>query len=462
MVLATLKAMARGGIHDHLGGGFHRYSVDERWFVPHFEKMLYDQAQLAASYLEAYQISRDRHYADVARDILDYVLRDMTHPDGGFYSAEDADSTDPSQPEVKREGAFYLWTRQEIEDLLGGAAAERFCRHYGVEERGNVRGDPHGEFGGKNILYESNADEEERRSLEEPARMLLEARSRRPRPHLDDKILTGWNGLMISALAKGAQVLEDERYREAARRAAEFLLRHMYSSERGTLLRRYRDSEAAIAGFLEDYAFFVQALLDLYETVFDVGYLELSARLTDTQLAQFQDQGRGGFYSTAADDGGLLLRMKDEYDGAEPSGNSIAALNLLRLADITGRESYREAAEGALRSFGPSLTAAPAAAPQMLASLAYQAGRPQQIVLAGERSAADTRAFLRAVRQPFLPNKTVLLVDGEGARQFLSAYSPAFTGMGGVNGAATAYVCEGYACRLRATELEQFEQLLEG
>ena len=277
MVLLTLREMAKGGMHDQLGGGFHRYSVDERWFVPHFEKMLYDQGQLAVSYLEAFQITGDTQYAATARGILDYVLRDMTDSEGGFYSAEDADSViDPEDPAVKGEGAFYIWTAEEIRDLLGEPLADWFCQRYGVADGGNVAQDPHSEFTGRNILYQSVTLEETAQQFDRPleevrdgldraSRILLEARAKRVRPHLDDKVLTAWNGLMISAFALAGAVLNEPRYAEAARRAAEFLSARMYDSERGVLLRRYRQGDAAIPAFLDDYALFAQALLDLYE-----------------------------------------------------------------------------------------------------------------------------------------------------------------------------------------------------
>jgi uncharacterized protein YyaL (SSP411 family) len=467
MVFATLNAMGHGGIHDHIGGGFHRYAVDYRWFVPHFEKMLYDQAQLAVSYLEGFQASGDEYYAGVARGILDYVLRDLTHAEGGFYSAEDADSPDPARPDQKHEGAFYLWTRAEIEDVLGKPAADWFCRHHGVQEHGNVHDDPHGEFEGRNILHETRkvedtarefdrSEAEMRETLESARAKLLEARSRRPRPHLDDKILTAWNGLTISALAKGAQVLDEARYLDAARRAAEFVLGRMYDSERNALLRRFRDGDAAIPGFLDDYAFFVQGLLDLYETDFDVRYLELAAGLTDAQLARFEDRERGGFYSTAAGHTELVLRMKDEYDGAEPSGNSISAMNLLRLAEMTDRDSYREAAARTLRAFASHMRVAPLAVPQMLASLAYSTARRRQIVLLGEKNAGDTREMLREVRRRFLPNQTVLLIGDERSRERLVEYLPFVAAMRRIDGAATAYVCENYTCGLPTADLKEF------
>ncbi len=349
MVLATLRAMAQGGMHDQLGGGFHRYSVDERWFVPHFEKMLYDQAQLAISYLEAYQITHDAFFAGVARRIFDYVLRDMTDRDGGFYSAEDADSAiDPAKPDVKGEGAFYVWTHEEIEHIAGEPAAAWFSFRYGVAPHGNVQDDPHSEFTGKNILYQAHTVEETARhfsktpeemghALAAAAEKLLAARRKRARPHLDDKVLTAWNGLMISAFAKGGAVLSEPRYSAAATRAAEFTLSRMYDAKSGVLLRRYRQGDAAIPGFLDDYALFTQALLDLYETEFDIRYLQTAVKLATKQSELFEDKEHGGFFSTAAGDASLLMRMKDDYDGAEPSGNSVAALNLLRLAQMTDR-----------------------------------------------------------------------------------------------------------------------------
>jgi uncharacterized protein YyaL (SSP411 family) len=452
MALDTLRAMARGGIYDHLGGGFHRYAVDERWHVPHFEKMLYDQAQLAISYLEAFQVSGDELYARVARDTLDYVLRDLCDPEGGFYSAEDADSQG-------REGAFYVWSQQEIEDVLDPADAERWRRCYGVEERGNVSADSQGEFAGLNILYLPEPPEDGLASLDDSRQKLLEARSRRPRPSRDDKILTAWNGLMISALAKGARILDEARYREAALRVTGFLLSHLYDSQRDMLLRRFCAGDAAIAGFLDDYAFFAQALLDLYETVFEVRYLDLAIRLTDSAMRLFADSNRGGFFSSAAGDGSLVLRMKDDYDGAEPSGNSVTASNLLRLAEMTGRDKYREAAEGVLRLFAPHFTSVPMSAPQMLTALSFHLGRRRQIVIVGDRNAQDTQAFLRAVHHRFLPESVVLLVDGKPARSFLSAFRPAVPAT--AQGTAAAYVCRDYTCQLPVTNLEAFEAALD-
>jgi uncharacterized protein YyaL (SSP411 family) len=449
-------------MNDQLGGGFHRYSVDERWFVPHFEKMLYDQAQLAISYIEAYQITGDRQYASVARDIFDYVLRDMTHPEGGFYSAEDADSViDPADPHEKGEGAFYVWTQAELRQVLGDQLASVFGRYFGIQADGNVAQDPHQEFVGKNILYQAlPVSESDRLAIVSAKAKLLEARARRIRPHLDDKILTAWNGLMISAFALGGQVLAEPRYAEAARRSADFLLSRMYDSGAGRLLRRYRDGEAAIPGFLDDYAFFSNALVDLYETVFDVRYLEAAENLAASMIEQFEDREAGAFYSTAEGDPSLVMRMKEDYDGAEPSGNSLAVLALLRLSAMRGREDFRAGAERALAAFAPRLRTAPVGVPQMLVAYMYSRAKPRQVVIAGERDAAATKALLDAVRIRFVPERAVFLLDSEDARSKLASTQPALASMGPQNGQPAAYVCENFACQLPVTAPDQVAALL--
>jgi hypothetical protein len=472
MAAATLREMAKGGMYDQLGGGFHRYSVDERWFVPHFEKMLYDQAQLAISYLEAFQISGDSSYGQTARGILDYVLRDMLDPDGGFYSAEDADSViDRAHPEEKGEGAFYIWTQSEIEAVAGQPAAEWICFRFGVEEHGNVRNDPHQEFTGRNILYRAHSIEETARQFSRPvdevqaallqaANKLLEARGARVRPHLDDKVLTAWNGLMISAFAKAGAVLAEPRYAHAARRAADFIVNRMYDPATGILLRRYRQGAAAIPGFLDNYAFFTQALIDLYETAFELRDLELAIQLSGKTAELFEDSENGAFFSTAAGDPTLVMRVKEDYDGAEPSGNSIAVLNLLRLAQMTGRQDFRASAERALDAFGSRMVAAPVGVPQMLAAFEFSTSKPKQIVLAGERDAPDTRLLLAALHTRFVPDRIVLLVNAE-SRPVLARYLPAVADMAAIGGQATAYVCQDYTCKLPTSDVTVFGQLLQ-
>ncbi len=450
MVLTTLREMVKGGMNDQIGGGFHRYSVDERWFVPHFEKMLYDQAQLAASYLEAFQTTRDGQYAAAARDIFTYLLRDMTDPGGGFYSAEDADSArDAANLQEKSEGAFYIWRKQEIEEALETRVAEMFCYRYGVETGGNVEEDPHGEFRGANILYQAHAvdDAAARVELQQASAKLLEIRARRPRPLRDDKVLSSWNGMMISAFAKGAQILNEARYAEAARAAADFLRRHLWDDERQILRRRHRGGESAIDGFLDDYAFCGLGLLDLYEAKFEARDFEWAVRLAERAIELFADTENGGFFSTTDD--GSLLRLKDDYDGAEPSGNSGMAMLLLRLARMTDRADFRAASEHTLRAFASRMEEAGTGVPQMLVAHSFALGRPQEIVLAGSRDDPGMLEMLAAIRRRFLPGAVIL--HGEQSGRPMPA----------LDGAPTAYVCENFACNLPVTSATALDELLE-
>ncbi len=472
MVLLTLREMAKGGMHDQLGGGFHRYSVDERWFVPHFEKMLYDQGQLAVAYIEAFQATGEQQYADTARSTLDYVLREMTDREGGFYSAEDADSViNPEEPTIKGEGAFYIWPADEIRRVVPQPEADWFCYRYGVADGGNVANDPHGEFTGRNILYRAMTVEETAqqfgRSTEEieaglarASAALLAERSKRVRPHRDDKILTAWNGLMISSFALAGAVFGEPRYQEAARRAADFLINRMYDRNSGVLLRRYRDGEAGIAGFLDDYAGMVEALLNLYEAQFDFRDLELAIALTEKQIELFEDRERGGFFSSAANDLTLVLRGREDYDGAEPCGNSLAVMNLLRLSHMTNRADFREAAERTLAAFAPRLDATPVALPRMLAACGFYLGEPHQIILTGAKDAPDTQALLHTLYSRFVANRVVLLVDSPSAKERLAAGIPTIANMP-VDGHAAAWVCHNYTCQLPVTETDKFAELLQ-
>ena len=462
MVLATLGAMARGGMCDQLGGGFHRYSVDDHWFVPHFEKMLYDQAQLAVSYLEAHQITREPSLAAVARHIFTYVLRDLTAPEGGFYSAEDADSAiDPAHPHEKGEGACYIWTAEELRAALGDRDAAMFAYCYGVLEKGNVDEDPHGEFTGRNVLYQAHTLEETaqhaglgveaaRTALDRARSLLLELRGRRPRPHLDDKILTSWNAMMISALAKGAQILDQPIYAAAARRALDFLRAQLWDESSRTLLRRYRDGEAAVAAFLDDYAHLITALIDMYETSFEAADLDWAKRLAVRALELFEDREQGGFFSTPSGQSDVLLRLKDDYDGAEPSANSVMALALLRLARLTGVTEYAASAERTFVAFRSRLSGMPAGLPQMLVAVAFSLAAPMEIVLAGPREDPAMLDLLRVVRGRFLPNAVVMFA------------SEAPVSMESVKDRPTAFVCENYACNLPVTEAAELVKLLGG
>jgi len=472
MALFTLRKMAAGGMHDQLGGGFHRYSVDAQWRVPHFEKMLYDQAQLASAYLDAYQITGDLRYEAIARDTLDYVRRDLTDAGGGFYSAEDADSLTTPGGKEEAEGAFYVWTKQEIDEALG-EYAELFDYQCGVEAAGNAPegSDPQGEFRGKNILYERQTFAEtakhfEKSELDVDESMryrratLLELREKRPRPHLDDKIITAWNGLMISAFARGAQVLGDPSYLEAATRAAEFVRAKLYDGKAQTLRRSYRGGPADVAGFAEDYAFFIQGLLDLYETSFDSQWLQLAEQLQATQDRLFWDDKNGGYFTSTGDDPSILLRMKEDNDNAEPAASSIAARNLLRLAQMGDTKELRVRGQKTIAAFAAALHHFPSALPQMLVALDFSLTKPKQIIIAGEPGAADTRELLDEVHRHYLPNTIVLLADGGTGQKFLAARLEEVKEMKPIEGKAAAYVCENFTCQAPVTSVEGLRRFL--
>jgi len=471
MVLVTLRKMAAGGIHDHIGGGFHRYAVDAVWHVPHFEKMLYDQAQLASAYLDAFQITHEPLFESVARDILDYGRRDMTSPEGGFYSAEDADSLfEHGRPE-HGEGAFYVWTKAEVGQALG-EAAEVFAFHYGIEENGNAPAgsDQHGEFTGKNILIERHSitetashfdkTEEDTLKLLANARAKLFAnRAKRPRPHLDDKIITAWNGLMISAFARGAQVLDDKAYLETATRAAEFLRTHLYDQSRKVLTRNFREGRG-VDGFADDYAFFIQALLDLYEASFEIKWLKFALELQSSFDAQFLDATHGGYFTVTGRDPSILFRMKEDNDSAEPAASSIAALNLAQLAAMQSDSQLLMRAKQTISAFASQLTNFPSALPQMLVAVDFLQGSPRQIVIAGAKNDQRSGALLAEVRRHFLPRTILLLADGGAGQKFLSETNKSLSAMTPVNGEPAVYVCENFTCRAPVTDPRELAQIL--
>jgi uncharacterized protein len=473
MTEATLEAMARGGMHDHVGGGFHRYSVDPEWRVPHFEKMLYDQAQIVIAYLEAYQRTREQRYSEVARSTLDYVTRDMSPAEGGFYSAEDADSALPDTPEEMGEGAFYVWTRKEIQSLLSVDIAEIFTHHYGVLENGNVQYDPHQEFIGKNVLHESHTIEEtaatfkrdpsDVRNLLASARTILLAhRSTRPRPLLDDKILCSWNGFMISAFARASQVLSSASYRETAGRSAAFIRKRMYDPETGALVRRFRDGVAGLEAHLDDYAFLVQGLLDLFEATSEYSWLEWAMRLTEKQIALFHDTERGGFYDTSGRDPSVLVRMKEQYDGAEPTGNSIAVMNLVRLAEMTGKAAYRDLAAGIFTAFGLVMQKQPIVLPQMVAAFDAFNSSFKQVLIAGERNNPVVQEMLAGIHSRFLPHKYLIVIEGDEQRRKLGEVDSFYATIQQHAGKPTAYICEGRSCRLPVTTATDVAGILDG
>jgi len=446
MVTLTLEKMAAGGIHDHAGGGFHRYATDAAWQVPHFEKMLYDNAQLAALYLAAYQVTGRGDFAAVTRDVLDYVGREMTAPEGGFYAATDADSEGA-------EGRFFVWTPAQIRAALDAAHAEAVLAYYGVTAPGN--------FHGKNILHVTAplpevasrlglAPARVRQLLDEARARLYAVRARRVPPHRDTKILAGWNGLMISAFARAGAVLDAPAYVERASAAARFVLGRMRVD--GRLRRSFAGGAAHEEAFLDDYAFVAAGLLDLYEATFDLRWLREAMALQDILGRDFWDAEKGGFFFTGAHHEVTLTRQKPSSDGAVPSGNAVAALNLLRLGEFTADERRREQAEATLRAFAPLLERSPAAAPALLAALDFRLDRAKEIVIVRPSGATGDQALLAAVRKSYLPNR-ILTVTSEGdelARQ--RAVIPLVADKRALRGATTAYVCEQKVCALPTSD----------
>ncbi len=449
MAALTLEKMAGGGMYDQLGGGFHRYSTDAEWLVPHFEKMLYDNALLAVAYAEAYQATGRRDFARVARETLDYVMREMTSPDGGFYSATDADSEGV-------EGKFFVWSEAEIRSVLGdGPDAERFLRHYGVTSAGNFH-----ELPGANILHVARPDEAAWAALAAARARLYDVRARRPPPLRDEKILAAWNGLMISGLAVGGRVLDEPRYVEAAARAAAFILDHMRPA--GRLGRSFKDGRVGVAGFLDDYAFLAAGLLDLYEASGDCRWLEGALRLGDDLERHFADPA-GGWFMTASDHERLIAREKPAYDGAEPSGSSVATLVALRLASFTSDDRWRVIADRALAALGGVLRENPLALTEALLAVDWLASDAKEIAIVTPSDAAPSAAepLLAVLRRRFVPGR-VLSVVSEPHVSALARLAPFVADKTAVGGKPTAYVCVRGRCELPVTEPDALEKLLAG
>ncbi len=454
MLHKTLRAMAEGGIYDQLGGGFHRYSVDEQWLVPHFEKMLYDNALLARVYTEAFQASGEPFYRQIAEETLDYMLRELRDPAGGFYSTQDADSEG-------EEGKFFVWTPAEVREMLR-ADALIFGQVFDISERGN--------FEGKNILRVLRRPADVARVTGTPAervaeamargrRLLFEARERRVKPARDEKVLTAWNGMALRALALAARAFGRIDYRAAAEQCAGFLLSEL-RDEQGKLLRVWKDGRAgAVPGFLEDHALLADGLLALYEATFEPRWLHEARALADTILARFWDDAIGGFYDTAADHEQLIVRPRDTGDNATPAGNSAAADVLLRLALIFDQPAYRERAEAVLGGLAPFLARYPTGFGRYLAAAEFALGAPKEIALVGEPTAPDTLALREVLDRPFLPNQVVLLRRPSEDPPAIA--SPLLADRAAIGGRATAYVCQNYACQLPVTTPEQLRAQLE-
>lgn len=451
MVEKSLNEMAAGGIFDHLGGGFHRYSTDERWLVPHFEKMLYDNALLTITYLEAFQITKNVDYKETAIATLDYVLREMTAPEGGFYSSQDADSEG-------EEGKFYVWQKSDIETILGKEETKLFADIYDVTDHGN--------WEGKNILHLrrrlagaakenglSLADLKDR--LATDRKRLFEARAQRIPPGTDDKILTDWNGLMISAFCKGFQVLADPKYLTAAQKAVDFLLEKLYID--GRILKTYRNGKSHLNGYLSDYAFLVAALIDLYESDFDWKYLAKATEINALMLQKFWDEKSGGFYFTPDDHERLIVRTRNAYDNAIPAGNSVAVHNLLRLSQFMGDFNSKDKAERTLKLFTSQMQRSPSGFAVLLSSLDYFWGNPKEVVIAGDRDAGQTMSMIEAVQQHYLPNKILAYADAE-LKDSKGLDLPVIEGKVSEDGQAKMFVCENYACQQPFLDVDEFKE----
>jgi uncharacterized protein YyaL (SSP411 family) len=476
MALVTLRAMATGGMRDHIGGGFHRYSVDEAWRVPHFEKMLYDQAQIVVALLEASQASGEVFFARVAEDTLQYVMRQMTDNSpgaGGFYSAEDADSVPPEhagQEEVHpSEGAFYLWTAREVDKLLGADAAI-VKRRFGIERDGNAPVDPQQEFTGKNLLHVARSIEDIARefgrseddvagAIERARLRMFETRVQRPHPHLDDKVLTAWNGLMIAAFARAARVVDNGApYLDAARRAAAFIHDRMWNGATATLLRRYRGGQASIEAYAEDYAYLISGLLDLFESDPDVRWLDWAQTLQRRQDELFWDEADGGWFSTTGRDATVLLRMKEDYDGAEPTASAVSVFNLLKLSHLIDEPQWTERIQKTFQCFGSRIEQMGRAVPMMAAALATQlAGMRQVVVVSGDGTGGDLGI---AITRSYLPFALTLNLSAD-RQTALAPTLPFVASMRPMGGMPAAYVCRDFTCRAPVTTEAELVRELE-
>jgi uncharacterized protein YyaL (SSP411 family) len=459
-VEVTLEHIARGGIYDQIGGGICRYSTDREWLVPHFERMLYDQALVSSIYLDAFQVTGKPLYANVAADILDYVLGDLQSPEGGFYSSRDADSDG-------LEGSYHVWTVQQVREVLGEEEAVLCCAYFDVSETGNwFERLGHVPPGSKNILHvakppevfaklhELDLDDLQRR-IEIWRGELRTARAKRVAPTLDDKILTDWNGLMIASLAKGARVLGEPKYAHAGGRAADFILGKLRVGRR--LLRIYRSGHARLMGYLSDYAFLVEGLVNLYEATFEQRWLDEALALTETAIEYYYDEQDGAFFFTARDAEKLIARSKQPHDGAVPSGNSIQALNLLRLSILFDRKDFREKAESVFRAFTRQAEEFPQAFERLLCAGDFYHARPLAIAIIGEPTSAETASLLRAVYERYLPNKVV--VGAEDIRP--DATLPLLKYRTRVGARSTAYLCEDYRCRSPVTSADELSRQLD-
>lgn len=464
MVEKTLLEMRKGGIYDHIGFGFHRYSTDQQWIVPHFEKMLYDQALLAIAYLEAYQATKKEIFAETAREIFTYVLRDMTSPEGGFYSAEDADSEGV-------EGKFYVWEKREIYQILNENDAQLIEKVFNVKDGGNYLEEATKERTGKNILHMTQilsnianttklSQEQLKMNLEEIRQRLFDYREKRIHPGKDDKILTDWNGLMIAALAKANQVLGEKKYLDAAIKAFTFIRKFMKDDD-GRLLHRFRDKTAEIRGFIDDYAFLIWGVLELFKATFESEYLDYALKLNTELLTHFWDENIGGFYFTADDSEDLIVRQKEIYDGAIPSGNSVSMFNLMRLSFLTGSPELEEKADIISRVFSDKIKDNPIAFTQLMVGVDFAVGPSYSVVISGDKRSEDTDKFINEIHNQFLPNLVVLFRPNDDKSPTIDNYAEYVKHFDKLNDKATAYVCVNKMCKKPTNDIQVMLDYLE-
>jgi uncharacterized protein YyaL (SSP411 family) len=453
MVETTLQAMRKGGIYDHIGFGFHRYSTDSIWLVPHFEKMLYDQALIAMAYIETYQATKNNLYREAAQEIFSYVLRDMISPEGGFYSAEDADSEG-------EEGKFYVWSKKELEQILEKDEIGLATKIFNIEETGNYLEEASRKKIGTNILHLRKFPERELlKDLEKIRLTLFKIRNKRVHPHKDDKILTDWNGILIAALTKAAVAFQEDTYLESAKNAVNFILSALRESN-GKLLHRYKDGVSEINGYLTDYAFFIWGLIELYEATFDIFYLEKALELHKIQIEDFWDDDIGGFYLSAKNSEQLLTRQKEIYDGAIPSGNSIAMLNLLRLSYITGDYELEEKADVLNRVFSNKIKSSPLAYTQFLVAIDFAIGPTYSLVIAGDSDAKDTAVIIKLIQKEYLPNKVIIHRNTKGESSEMDKISNFIQFFVKLDDKATGYVCINKTCKPPTSDPQKIIALL--
>jgi len=450
MVEKTLNSMSLGGIYDHIGFGFHRYSTDRQWILPHFEKMLYDQALISIAYLEAYQATGNLRYKKLCDEILSYVLRNLTNPNGGFYSAEDADSEG-------EEGKFYLWEFEELRKVLNQDEFNFVCEKFNVQKDGNYFDELRKGRTGKNIFYLTRQlNEEENEKWQKIRQKLFEHREKRIHPLKDDKILTDWNGLMIAAFAKAYSVLKIDEYLNVARKSADFILKNLYKD--GKLLHRFRDGEAKIDGYLDDYSFFIWGLLELYEASFETRYLKTAIDLTETMIQLFWDGEDGGFYFTDSENKDVIFRQKELYDGAIPSGNSVVLLDLIKLAKITGRNDFNEIIDKLVETFATMVKKYPSAYTFFLSSLSFALTQSFEIFIVGKRD--ELGEVLKVINSKFLPNKVILFKPSDEESD-ITTISPFTSEYKEINGKTTIYICTNYECKKPVNDIKELSDLLE-